>query len=69
MEMSVLRESRQSLEAFCSSVVRLGVVLVSVKGEEKSRLRGVVLLRWRSFRTYGWLAREYGETMSIMALL
>jgi hypothetical protein len=25
--------------------------------------------RWRSFRRYGWLIRESGETMSIMASL
>jgi hypothetical protein len=51
------------------TLVDFGVVLISVKGEERWRLRGVVLLRWRSFRRYGWLARETGETMSIMASL
>jgi hypothetical protein len=57
------------VEHECVDFGAFGVALVSVKGEERSRLRGVVLSRWRSFRRYGWFARKSGETMSIMASL
>jgi hypothetical protein len=36
---------------------------------QESKLRGAVFLRWGSFRSYGWLARELGEMMLIMASL